>query len=52
MKVNANEMKDINYISYCRDLHKILNTITYEKGWISAPFLTLCVTKKKLRLTY
>ena len=50
MKVNANEMKDINYISYCRVLHKFLNTITYKKGCISAPFSTLGVKKTLIRL--
>ena len=46
MKINANEMKDINCISYCKVLHKLLNTISYKKKCISAP--TLRVTKKNL----
>ena len=50
MKVNANEMKDVSYISYCRVLHKLLNTITYKRGCISAPFSTLGVKKTVIRL--
>ena len=38
MKVNADEMKDISCVSYCRYLHKLLHNITYKKGPISALF--------------
>jgi len=43
-------MKDVSYISYCRVLHKLLNTITYKRGCISAPFSTLGVKKTVIRL--
>ena len=48
MKVNANEMKDISYISYCRVLHKLLNKITHIKNASLLIFNSSCNNKKKL----